>query len=133
MRPDSKSVADWLRRAKSDLAIARASAGPEAMWESFCYAAQQAAEKALKAVLIHFGLEPPRTHHIEQLLHLLATKTALPTALHQAVRLSDYALETRYPSFDEDVTQEEYEEALQLAETVVAWAEDIISGKTAAD
>lgn len=96
------------------------------MRESFCYLAQQAAEKAMKAVLIHYGIEPPRTHHIEQLIRLLPTSILMPPELRRSVRLTDYAMETRYPSLDTEVTEEEYEEALHLAEAVVGWAEGII-------
>lgn len=43
---------DWLKRAKSNLAIARQPKTEEIYWEDYCFETQQAAEKALKAVLI---------------------------------------------------------------------------------
>jgi HEPN domain-containing protein len=126
MPRDSRSVADWMRRARSDLTVARAPAQPEIMWESLCYPAQQAAEKALKAVLIHAGVEPPWTHHIEQLLRLLPAGLPRPTDLTEAVRLTQYAMETRYPGREGPVTEEEYREALRLAQAVMDWAAEIV-------
>jgi len=49
------SAADWLARAKSDLAIAKAPLPQGAIYEDLCFHAQQAAEKALKAVYQHHG------------------------------------------------------------------------------
>jgi HEPN domain-containing protein len=114
-----------MRRARSDLSVARGAVGPETLWESLCYPAQQAAEKALKAVLIHLGIEPPRMHHIELLLRLLPAEVTYPPELAGAVRLTEYALETRYPGRESFVTEEEYREAVHLAEAVLEWAAEI--------
>jgi HEPN domain-containing protein len=96
------------------------------MWESLCYPAQQAAEKALKAVLIHLGMEPPRTHYIEQLIRLLPADVLVPAGITRAIRLTDYAMTARYPSRDAPVTEDEYREAVDLAEVVVRWAQEVI-------
>jgi len=52
----------WLRRARSNLAIARTGKQKNVILEDLCFEAQQAAEKALKALLLYHGTEPPRTH-----------------------------------------------------------------------
>jgi HEPN domain-containing protein len=52
----------WLRRAKSNLTRAKQPKPDEAVWEDLCFDAQQAAEKALKAILIMGGIDFPRTH-----------------------------------------------------------------------
>jgi len=49
-KPPTGSSDDWLRRAKSDLAIAKAPLPDGALYEDMCFHAQQAVEKALKAV-----------------------------------------------------------------------------------
>jgi HEPN domain-containing protein len=46
--------------------------------EGLCFHAQQAAEKALKAVLIAKGIPPPKTHNIRILLDLLPQDVILP-------------------------------------------------------
>lgn len=65
------SAADWLARAKSDIAIA---------------------------------------------------KTPLPEGAFYEI-LTRFAWESRYPYLGEQVTEEEYREAVRQAETVIAWAE----------
>ena len=75
MPPDSDEPGggkDWLRHARSDLAMASA-VGPvgDILAETLCFHAQQAAEKALKAVLVHGGIEFPRTHSLRLLVDTL--------------------------------------------------------------
>lgn len=96
------------------------------MWETLCYQAQQSAEKAIKAVLIRLGTEPPRTHNIGRLLRLLPATIVPPDEVAGASRLTEYGLGTRYPTGEAPVTEEEYREALRLAEAVVTWAADVI-------
>jgi hypothetical protein len=43
-----------------------------------------------------------------------------------AAILTDYAVVTRYPGDLEPVTEEEYLEAIRIAETVVQWAEKVL-------
>lgn len=117
------SAADWLRHARSDLALARVQNTPEILRESLCFHAQQAAEKALKAVLVAHALAFPRTHNLGVLLDLLSTTRPLPAEIQAADILTEYAVSSRYPTEVEPVTDEEYQEALDLAERVVAWAE----------
>ncbi len=40
--------------------------------------------------------------------------------------LTDYAVEARYPGGREPVSEEEYEEALKLAETIYEWVSKTI-------
>ena len=59
---------EWLRRARSNLA--RSSQGqvtPDVLFEDACFDAQQAVEKALKALLVLRGVQVPRTHAISEL------------------------------------------------------------------
>ena len=122
----SGSPADWLRYARSDLELARVVRPDEVLFEGLCFHAQQAAEKALKAVLIAKGVPPPKTHNIRTLLDLLPQELVAPQEIEDAASLTDYAVTSRYPSDFESVDEEEYKEAVRLAETVVIWAERII-------
>jgi len=117
---------DWLRYARADLALARVPLPQSGLYELLCFHAQQAAEKSVKAVLLHYGIEPPRTHNLERLIDLLPTCISRTTVLFQSARLTVYGTAARYPSDAEAVSIEEYQEALRLAEAVVAWAEKII-------
>ncbi|MBA7707324.1 hypothetical protein ES703_116194 [subsurface metagenome] len=120
------SPADWLRYARSDLELARVTRPDEVLFEGLCFHAQQAAEKALKAVLIAKGVPPPKTHNIRTLLDLLPQEVIAPQEIEDAVSLTDYAVTSRYPGDFESVDEEEYKETVRLAENVVLWAERII-------
>jgi len=61
---------EWLNRARSNLLSARQTI-PGVYLEDLCFAAQQAAEKAIKAVLVHLGLTFPYIHQLAHLLKLL--------------------------------------------------------------
>ena len=63
---------EWLAFARGNVVHANLGRGaPGAFVEYLCFDAQQAAEKALKAVLILHGVRPPRTHILGELLSLL--------------------------------------------------------------
>jgi HEPN domain-containing protein len=121
---------EWLRRARSNLSRAKADRDlPEVLYEDLCFDAQQAAEKSLKAVLVHRRLGFPRTHDINVLLGLLRNcGVDVPDEICQADSLTGFAVDTRYPGLTEPVTRAEYEQALELAQRVLRWAESIILG-----
>jgi HEPN domain-containing protein len=75
----SGSPADWLRHARSDLELAGINRPDEVfLFEELRFHAQQAAEKALKAVLIAKGISPPKTHNIRMLLDILSQVIVAP-------------------------------------------------------
>src|SRR3989442_128088 len=115
---------DWLRYARADLALARVPLPHGGLYELLCFHAQQAAEKSIKAVLLHYGIEPPRTHNLERLIDLLPTSISRTTVLSQSARLTVYGTASRYPSDMEAASIEEYQEALCVAKAVVAWADE---------
>ncbi len=120
------SPEDWLRYSYSDLALARVQRSLEILLEGLCFHAQQAAEKALKAVLVAKGFPFPKTHNIRTLLDLLPQDVIPPPEIEDAAGLTDYAVMSRYPGDVESVDKEEYLEAVRLAEGVVCWAERLI-------
>ena len=67
----AKDPMKWIEVAKADLAIAGMPLPPGGMYEQLCFHAQQAAEKSIKAVLLHQGIEFPFTHNLQLLLYLL--------------------------------------------------------------
>jgi HEPN domain-containing protein len=129
MRPERFPPDDpheWLQRAHSNLIQARVER--EGVYlEDLCFQAQQATAKALKALLIQHGVRFPRTHSLAVLVSLLEqTGERVPEYVRDATRLTDYAIEARYPGLDEMVDREEYLEAVALAEAVIHWVEDSI-------
>jgi HEPN domain-containing protein len=105
------------------LAIARAPLPEEASYEDLCFHAQQAAEKALKAVYVDNGWTFRYTHDLETLLSGLRQKgMEVPSEILETDVLSRYAWEARYPGLDEPVSEQEYQEAIRMAEAVLTWA-----------
>ena len=117
---------EWLNRARSNLALAR-NRIPDAYVEDLCYEAQQAAEKAIKGVLIRADVEFPYTHDLGRLLESFdGTGLDVPGIVRRAGELSRYAYITRYPATVGVVTEEQYETAIAIARAVVEWAEESV-------
>jgi len=125
-RPQPGSPADWLVRAQSSLILAQQPKPEGALWEDLCFQAQQAAEKAIKAVLVDCGISFPLTHSIEALLDLIPSDGPDPGDLRDTAKLTDYAVTSRYPGDYPPVTADEHADALQHAERVVAWAKRVV-------
>lgn len=119
---------EWLNRAYSNLVRAREGVRiPGVYLEDLCFDAQQAAEKAIKALLIHLNTPFPYVHDLALLLASVEQAgQGIPLTVRQAARLTRYAVVTRYPGLPEPVTREEYEEAVQIATEVVRWAQEMI-------
>jgi len=121
-------AAEWLKRARSNLALAKARTSEEIYLEDLCFELQQAAEKSLKAVLIAKHITFRFVHDLAELMTLLDQNgVEIPSQIRQAASLTDYSVEARYPGPFEAVTPDEYKEALGLAENVVAWAETCLA------
>ncbi len=119
---------NWLKRAKSNLAIAKQPKTEDIFWEDYCFEIQQAAEKALKAVLLSKNIKFRFVHDLAELLTLLEqNKISFSEEIRAAAELTDYSVEARYPGPFEPVTEVEFEDALKIAEAVVKWAESEIS------
>ena len=75
--------------------------------EDLCFEAQQAAEKAIKAVMMKRNIEFPYVHDLGRLLTLLEQAgEGVPPAVAKAGELTPYAVDTRYPgTFPEPVTE----------------------------
>ena len=114
---------EWLNRAKSNLALAM-TAPSGAFYEELCFEAQQAAEKAIKAVFVRRGAVFPFIHDLDKLLTLLAKDgVKVPKFVRQADELTPFAVMTRYPGIGSPVTKRQYRRAVRLAKSVVGWAE----------
>ncbi|MGH7771918.1 MAG: HEPN domain-containing protein [Candidatus Binatia bacterium] len=120
---------EWLNRARSNLIQARTKRKGVYI-EDLCFNAQQAAEKAIKALLIKLDVDFPYVHDLAELLTLVEqTGQAVPESIKRAERLSRFAVFTRYPGVGAHVKQREYRDSVEIAERVVKWAEKIILGK----
>ncbi len=96
------------------------------LYEHLCFHAQQAAEKALKAVLLTHGITLPRTHDLAFLMDRLPPAISLPPGMIDLPTLSKYAVQHRYPGEALPVTAKHRAHALRLAEQTVVWAKRLV-------
>jgi HEPN domain-containing protein len=101
---------DWLEQAAHDLEHAR-HAQKDGDHDWACFAAHQAAEKALKRLFLALGGEA-WGHSLTRILKDLAERLALPKGVaSSARRLDKHYIPTRYPNgFDAGVPYEYYTE-----------------------
>ena len=99
-----------------------------ARYEQLSFFAQQAAEKAVKAVLLDCNIDFPFIHNLRVLVGLLPTDMQSAAELAGAETLSTYAVTTRYPwdQDEEPVGAEEHDKAVRIADAVVQWAAAVI-------
>jgi HEPN domain-containing protein len=121
-----EEVKEWLRRAKSNLILAKAGRpSDEVLYEDVCFYCQQAVEKALKGLLVSIGIDFPYTHSISKLIGLIEVLNIdIPAEIKNSIVLTVYAMEARYPGYDEFISEEEYKETVRLAEQVYNWVRE---------
>jgi HEPN domain-containing protein len=115
-------VKGWLTKAEEDLAAAGLILGGALRsWENASFHAQQAAEKALKAVLVRYQINFPRSHDIGELLVLAEPQAAgISAELGAARALTGYAVSARYPG-SEPVNKADATRHVDVAAGVVAY------------
>jgi HEPN domain-containing protein len=112
-------VSGWLEKARRDLLTAeRGLYSEEPLTDIVCFHAQQAAEKYLKAYLVWQEIEFPKTHALEDLVLLATQKDPAAAGLQgEVANLTPYAVETRYPEFEEPLLKDA-KEAVDIAKKV---------------
>jgi len=120
--PLRREAAAWLEEARADLAHAEASRElGHHNWA--CFAAHQAAEKALKAIALHALGEFPRGHDLVRLYRLV--KDVVPGLSEPGLaKLSMYYTVARYPNAgierpSEEIGGEQSAECIGVARTVL--------------
>ncbi|GHV77363.1 hypothetical protein AGMMS49942_21840 [Spirochaetia bacterium] len=113
----------WIDRAKSSLAISKIKSDENIFYEDLCFQAQQAVEKALKSLLVFYNVDPERTHNLVSLIKELSKHIDIPEDVNETVVLNDYAVQTRYPGDYTPIEEEEYNNAIVIAENCVKWIE----------
>jgi len=122
--PEEIETADlFLRKAASDLAAARALATDGDQEDDVIgFHAQQAVEKAFKAVVVIRSLEIPRSHDLSLLIRLLdAPGHDLPVEIVEADWLNPWAVTMRY---DEPGGQLDRSQAVEVADRSWRWARE---------
>ena len=113
-------VSEWMNSAASDFALAKkGKVSTKVQYYSLCFHAQQAAEKAIKAVLLFHKITFPKTHNIEHLLKLLKNANInVPKVISKAQPDDIESLQ--------EIDMKEYKSAVAIAEKVLKWASLII-------
>ena len=105
---------EWLNRARSNLARAKVKRKGVYL-EDLCFDAQQAAEKAIKALLIKLDVNFPYVHDLAELLTLVERAgQEVPKLIKRAGELSRFAVFTRYPGIGPSIKEKEYRDAVGL-------------------
>ena len=118
---------EWLRRAKSNL-IQAGHHQQGIYFEDLLFLAQQAAEKAFKALLLTKNVKIPHTHSLARLItELKKYVTPFPEHLEKIAWLTDFSVNGRYPNAGEPVSEEEYKRGLRDATIAVEWVEKLLA------
>jgi len=125
--------ADWFRQAEADLQHARNSL-EDGDFEWSCFAAQQAAEKAIMAVFQKRGMDA-WGHTLTVLIGNLPDSVAQPSEglVNYARMLDKHYIPTRYPNGfasgapTDFYTEEEARNAIRNAEAILEFCRDQIS------
>ena len=116
-----------LEKAKVDFESARILSQHLNQMESIGFHAQQAVEKALKAVLAYRDLHFPRTRELGEILKLLvANGIVFDERLNEAVKLNEFAVDMRYDTVEFEI---DAKTAVELAEQAITFAESLITLK----
>jgi HEPN domain-containing protein len=83
-----------------------------------CWLAQQAAEKAIKAMLVFLALDFPRRHDLDALRNLIPDDWQVKTEHPDLATLTEWAVEARYPGDWPDATEADARAAVEQARAV---------------
>ncbi len=121
--PVREEVLNWFEEAKADLkhSVSSVKIG-DYNWA--CFAAHQAAEKALKSLILHVLGEYPRGHDLIKLYSMVKDSVVLNVSLANLAKLSAYYTQARYPNAgverpSKEITKEQAEEALEIAGKII--------------
>jgi HEPN domain-containing protein len=123
---------DWLGQAQRDLKKAELDFQYE-YWEWACFTAQQAAEKAVKSLLMYQGHDV-WGRAITPMLRQLDSPSAPPELVENAQLLDAYYIPTRYPNGFAEGKPADYfnlskaKEAVEAARAIVGYCENHIVG-----
>ncbi len=126
--PAHKYIRAWFARAEEDMAAVALFLKEGGFANAACFHAQQAAEKYLKAFILFHGKEIRKIHLLDQLALSCQELDASFEALKEdAVFLTQFYIETRYPANMPEFTQEDAEQAYAAAGRIKEFVLDKLS------
>lgn len=116
---DSDEPTRWLHYAQDDLSTAELLLSSDGIARYVVSQAHQAAEKALKTVLVHESVQVPRTHDLVALRGLQSVRTADDVPDSELDWLTREASGARYPGDWIDAEHKDAQRAVALARAIV--------------
>lgn len=129
MKSKMELINSWINKAEKDLLTAKHELSfPDVVTESVCFHCQQAVEKYLKAYLIFLGISFAKTHEIGELITKCEKKDKdISVFKEEADKLTDYAIEIRYPDDWYEPTLNEAKEAFTIARKIKEFIQNKIT------
>ena len=124
--PEEVDPVVWRRFALEDLAAARATIEVVVFPRQSSYHSQQAAEKAIKAVLLQQGIPPPFIHDISALVARLPAEWQPSVSDADMADLTSWAIAQRYPGAIGAIAREDAERSLRTADVLVRWMTSLV-------
>ena len=127
MNPEVK---EWLELAITDFGVAKHlndTYYPKPI-EIICYHCQQSAEKAIKALIVHFGAVGglPKSHDLSFWLNQIKNMVEISEDYYDcADALTPYGVAIRYPN-DLSLNEKHATDAIMCAEKILTWVKDIL-------
>ncbi len=127
---DLDDAKEWLEYAKADLGVA------DHLFKTYypkplaiiCYHCQQAAEKAVKTIIVLNGSQGgmPRRHDIFLLLNQIKNMVSIDNKFYDyADVLAPYGVAMRYPN-ELQLEERHAAKAIEMANEFVAWADSLV-------
>jgi len=121
MKENSKeSLQEWLTKGDHDIESAQSLFEKHGYTDIIAFLIQQAIEKYLKGYLIYYGGKLKKIHDLQELINE-ATKIdkAFGGFLDPCIKISKYYIDTRYPGFPSEYSQEEIKKSLFVAQKII--------------
>lgn len=121
----------WLRRANEDFVMAERSHRMEGFVpRGVCMWSYQSGEKAVKALLVAYDIDPPKQHDLARLALRLPTSAANALLAIDVDELSRWAIEGRNPADLDEVQEADATRAIQLAGDVLSVVRSLLNKLT---
>ncbi|MCJ7578424.1 MAG: HEPN domain-containing protein [candidate division Zixibacteria bacterium] len=129
MKTRAELINSWIDKANKDLLTAEHELSfPNVVTESVCFHCQQAVEKYLKAYLVFLSITFAKTHEIGELITKCESKDKeISVFKEEADKLTDYAIEIRYPDDWYEPTFNEAKEAFTIARKIKEFIQNKIT------
>jgi HEPN domain-containing protein len=111
---------EWFRMTEIDRrCIVNELAASDKLWSVIAFHAQLAAEKCLKGYLAFQNQEPKKIHNMVDLLNeAMKFDSTLDVLERDCDHLAYFAVEARYPEFEEDYTEDVAKDAIAASDRI---------------